>query len=579
VNRLKALLGDSKRRQRGSILSSLLIIVAFLSILVGALMTELTNSFLISRTHVARMEREATLTSAVELGIHQLQIRSVPANCATDSGSLPSVSLNGSPASVTLTCHEIKPDVTTALALGAFGVDGVHDTTSGRNRYLVADSTGRLYAYAFGQTSPSWSLGLGGPLTAAPLPKPGSPAVLLAPVARANSGCASHCVALYSDGGGTPVLRCIMPASTTVSGTPGIEVPANGNFPSYAFFAGSDPGSALYVYEASAGGGCVQQAAPGNLGGGWAVGAPLVFPGPSSQRREVTTTIDDIFVLVSDGANTSLQQWQYQEVNDQSNENGEGSVTKTLTRVGARSLTALVGGRAVGYGISSTVPARGAILSLAVAGASGRIGIARITVSSGPSYAVSAGASITLGTAISRPPYWCTCPGPDLIGVGGASGRLFLLSPALVTEWTYDGAADGFPAINSTPVADANGDWYFGADDGYVYDVEIPAGPPPGQLFKAARFGPGGAIRSSPVVGTGAGCSPGPCVYFGSSTSSYFARLGITRIVDLRACASSTPCSTTAVPNPRLWARVEVGSPFIVGGRGVYVQAWSYYSP
>jgi hypothetical protein len=202
------------------------------------------------------------------------------------------------------------------------------------------------------------------------------------------------------------------------------------------------------------------------------------------------------------------------------------------------------------------------------------MGIVRIAV--GPAYTMSTGASIALGTAITRPPSWSQ----GLIGVGGASGRLFLLSPSLVTQWTYDGAADGFPAINSTPDADANGDWYFGADDGYVYDVEIPAGPPPGQLFKAARFGPGGAIRSSPIVGIGAGCNPGPCMYFGSSTAgSYFAQIGLTRIIDLRACASSTPCSTTAVPNPRLWARVEVGTPIRVGGKGVYVQGWSYYSP
>jgi hypothetical protein len=237
-----------------------------------------------------------------------------------------------------------------------------------------------------------------------------------------------------------------------------------------------------------------------------------------------------------------------------------------------------VGGNAAGYAISSTVPSNGVTLILAVAGATGRIGIARITVSSGPSYAVSTGASVALGTAILASPYWCPCSGQNLIGVGGASGRLYLLNQALSIQWTYDGAADGFPAINSTPAVDANGDWYFGADDGYVYDVEIPASG--AAMFKAARFGPGGAIRSSPVVGTSAACNPGPCVYFGSSsTGSYFARIGITRIVEIRACVSSSPCSSTSVPNPRLWARIKVGSPGIVGGRGVYVQGWSYYSP
>ena len=572
---LPALLGDRKRRQRGSILSSLLIIVAFLSILVGALMTELTNSFLISRTHVARMEREATLTSAVELGIHQLQARSVPANCAQDTSSLTPLTLNGSSAAITQACQGIVPDVATPLVAGTFNVDGIQDTTSGRNRYLVGDNAGRLFAYSFGSTNPNWSLVLGGPPTASPLPKPGSPPILLVPVARPNLGCNSHCVALYSDGGGVPALSCIMPASTTVSATPAIEVPANGNFPSYAFFAGSGSG-VLYVYEASSGGACVQYAAA-NLGGG-AVDQPLVFPGTSRRRGQVTTTNDEIFVVVSDGTNTNLQHWQYQEVDDAGNGSGGASLTRTLSQVGSRSLTALVGGNAVGYAISSTVPANGAILTLAVAGASGRLGIARITVSSGPSYTVSTGAGVALGTAVRRPPYWCTCSGQNLIGVGGASGRLYLLSQALTTQWTYDGAADGFPAINSTPVADANGDWYFGAEDGYVYDVEIPASG--AVMFKAAKFGPGSAIRSSPVVGTSGACTPGPCVYFGSLTGgSYFARIGITRIIDLRACVSSTSCSASGIPNPRLWARLEVGSPAIVGGKGVYVQGWSYYSP
>src|SRR5207247_2156564 len=86
------------------------------------------------------------------------------------------------------------------------------------------------------------------------------------------------------------------------------------------------------------------------------------------------------------------------------------------------------------------------------------------------------------------------------------------------------------------PVADSNGDWYFGADDGYVHDVEMPASG--SQLFQAAKFGPGGQIQSSPVE---AGCSTGPCMYFGSSTSgAYFVLLGKTRVSDLRACISAT---------------------------------------
>lgn len=69
-------------------------------------------------------------------------------------------------------------------------------------------------------------------------------------------------------------------------------------------------------------------------------------------------------------------------------------------------------------------------------------------------------------------------------------------------------------------------------------------------------------------------------MYFGSSTAGgYFARLGSTRIIDLNACVSTASGSTSCAANPRLWAHLEVGSPAIVGGRGVYVQGWSYYSP
>jgi hypothetical protein len=93
---------------------------------------------------------------------------------------------------------------------------------------------------------------------------------------------------------------------------------------------------------------------------------------------------------------------------------------------------------------------------------------------------------------------------------------------------------DGFPAISTTPMADTNGDWYFGASDGSVYDVEIPVSGV--QMFKAAKFGPGGAISSSPTVGTCPSGLVGPCIYFGSSAvGSYFVRIGSTRVSDLRS--------------------------------------------
>jgi len=572
VTWLRLLAADRTRRQRGSVLSAVLIIVAFLAILVGALMTELTNSFLISRNLESRMQREATVTSAVELGIHQLQSTTAPPVCARDTRGPWFLTLNNSPAAGTGTCTAIVPDVAATLAPGAFLVDGVHDTTAGRDRYLVVDSSGMLRGYNFGATAASWSVATGGAPTAAPLTKidGDGTTVLLIPSAMAGSGCGGHCVALFNYAGGAPSFRCSMPASSTVTTSAAAELSGGGslNFPDGAFFASSGNGGNLYVYDADGSSVCNQLAwAP--LGGG-AAGSPLVFPGP----KKSSGTSDDIFVLVVNGSTTNLEHWSYTEAVD-----GAGNVTHSLGEVGSLVLTNQVGGGAVGYAISSTMPVPGSSLTLAVAGASGRVATVRITVGSGPSYTVSTIASAALPGGVSRSPYWCHCPGQDLIGVGGTNGVLYLLTTGLVVQWSYDGQADGRPAINTTPQADANGDWYFGADDGHVYDVEIPTSGT--QMFKAARFGPGGAILSSPIVGRVAdGCGSGPCLYFASSTAGvYFVRLGGTRIFDLRACVSSASGSISCAADPRLWARVEVGSPAIVGGSGVYVEGWSYYSP
>lgn len=585
MRRLLALLADRKRRQRGSILSAVLIIVAFLSILVGALMTELTSAFLISRTLVTRTENEATVTSAVELGIHQLQSRAlVPPVCATDTPPPSTLTLNGSTAVVTGTCTGIMPDPPVRLALGVFSIDGVHDTSGGRDRYLLSDSSGVLRSYRFGQPTPSWSVNIGGAPTATLLPKVDSrgSVVLLTPAAIAGSGCAGHCVALFNDGGGeAPTFRCIMPASTTVTTTPSVEVIASGspNFRDYAFFGGSGAAGGLYVYDAAAGGSCAQLASA-QLGGA-AAGSPLVFPGTVTDNSRNPTISDEIFVLVTNANNTSLQHWRYTEATTDCEGNCDGDngqrTTSSLSQVGNLSL---IGGGAVGYAASSTVPP----LSLAVATATGRLELARI--GSGPSYKMSLEVSIILpnGDATTRAPYWCHCPGQDLIGVGGNRGFLYLYNsglnlPPAYTYDTYDVQLGRRTAIDTTPTADAKGDWYFGANDGSVYDVEIPRSGQ--QMFKAAKFGPGGAIASSPIVAACPGIG-GQCLYYASSAASagsWFARLGSTRIIDLQACISSASDPTKCAANPQLWARVEVGSPAIVGGRGVYVQGWSYYSP
>jgi hypothetical protein len=567
------LLHDGRRRQRGSVLSGLLIIVAFLAILIGGLLTELTSSFVLSRDQMTRVKTEATVTSAVELGIHQLEGGPVPAVCAQDARGPWYLTLNGHDAAVTQTCSGIVPEVATGLAAGSFTVDGIHDTAGGNNRYLVANTSGRLNSYPFGQTQPSWSIPVGGRPTAPPLaqrdPNSAVDVSLLVPVAEPGGTCSGHCVALYTDPGSTPSFVCDMPASVSVTAQPAAEVTAggSGHFPGYAFFG--DAAGDLYVYNSTEDGGC-NLLAINSLGGG-VVGAPLVFPGTVTKTGNSTTISDEVFVLVSRATSTQLFHLRYSETTDP-----QDNVTPGLGLAEAPRAIA-IGGNAVGYAISSTLPVVGSTMSLAVATASGRLGMARIAVGSGPVYSMSSGASIVLpnGSGATRAAYWCHCPTQDLIGVGGTNGFLYLFNNALSLAYTYDGQPDGRPAIQTTPMADANGDWYFGASDGFVYDVEIPVSGL--QLFKAAKFGPGGAIASSPIVGA---CVAGPCMYFGSSSlGSYFVRIGTTRVSDLRACISSTFGSTICGANPRLWARVQVGPAAIWGNLGVYVQGWSYYSP
>jgi hypothetical protein len=309
----------------------------------------------------------------------------------------------------------------------------------------------------------------------------------------------------------------------------------------------------------------------------------MVFPG----RVNGNSINDHVFVLVTDGSTTRLQHWVYSESNTDCNlqEDGDceggnfrgGGTAAALTLYSTQSLTGAIGGDATGYATSAAAPP----LNLAIATMSGRIAVAQISRS--PSYNMLLLSTRSVSSAIPRAPFWCHCPGQDLIGFGGTNGTLYVLDSGLnsVIGW-YDGTGYGESGITTTPVADANGDWYFGADDGYVYNVELPA---KGQsMFMADRFGPGrpgSAILSSPIVGSEVdGCARDPrlightpCLYFGSiSAGVWFAKIGSTRVMDVRVSCLSAPSDPATCVNPRLWAQIEVGY-------GVKVRGWSYYAP
>jgi hypothetical protein len=174
-------------------------------------------------------------------------------------------------------------------------------------------------------------------------------------------------------------------------------------------------------------------------------------------------------------------------------------------------------------------------------------------------------------TSFSGAPYWCHSAGcVNLIGVGGQNHLLYVLDTNLATYASYAAGA----AISTTPGADTAGDWFFGADDGYLYLVQVQSNPPnPPTVTLAWKYGSMGQIGSSVQVGA---CPEGICIYLGSMNSHAY-------LVPLDARdAVMTACLTTAPPvcssdNPRLWTQVEVG---VAGSpQTVHVQGWSYYSP
>ena len=558
-----------RRSQRGSILSALLIIIAFLTIIGSALMSEISSQFLMTRNLVDQVTAQATVQSGMENAIAQLQSRVVPFRCSTDKPNpimLPAAVNNQWAAAGQIACRSIVPDVVRGLAPGGFTVDGTHVAIGGHDIYLVGDQSGNVYSYQFGQAAQLWTHRVSQAVTA----PPNELAFGGHFVAAVPNGAS---VTYLNDFGSSASIGCSVSTNGAVRARPGFG--AGTSFPTYAFF-GDDSGS-LYVADPA----CQAPASPSPSLGGRVVGSLLVLPGTVTTNQNagacpgggdteerVTTTTVDVIALVSNGSSSSLVDVAYAQ-------DTAGSDTDTCWITNStRNLS--FGGAA---GVSFYTANNNSHLA-AVAFAGGEVQLASITASSangghtsGLTYSLSRGQSVALGGSISRAPSWS----PDGSEVGAADGpSLFVFDSGLRQLFRYDGAA----AINTSPAADIRGDWYFGADDGYVYDVEPPAA---GQtMFKAARFGPGGQIRSSPIVGSPSdGCPGSVCMYFGDASSgTYFAQIGNIRVMELRSCitsgSSSTSCVGASPNNPLLWARLEVGDPTYMQGRSVNVIGWAY---
>ena len=541
--------------------------MVFLSILGGALLNEISGQFLLTKTLANRIATEATVNSSVETAIGDLQLRvsnaTVPSRCSTDRATpVPAVTLNGQSATVSPlpSCLAIVPDVVSQLATGTYLVDGTLATVNGGATYLAAASNGVLSAYTVGQTTPRWSVRAGSGITG---PVGQSGATTLVPV---GSG-----VAYVDDR--TASLQCTMHAAGPVTSRPGLENPPSGQpayFPSYAFF-GDTTGLNAQAFNGRT---CTQMAF--GLTAGSVVGGPLVLTGTvttsngggEGNERSTTTTVE-LFAIVNGGGSSHLVHFSYQETRGAQN-------SSVLTPVDSVSLPFAV---ASGVAFAGTTPIDRQSIRMAITSTSGQVALAQITArnrQSGWTYTISSvGQAVSLGGSFQRPPYWRHVlqggVSLDEIGAANTNGHLYVLDANnnLATRWHYDGSSP----INTTPAPDSSGTWYFGADDGFVYDVEPPASG--AVMFMAARFGPGGQVHASPSV---AGCGRRVCIYFGmGSGGSYFAQIGDIRVMDLCARLASDaggPCPGKS----RLWARVEVGDPTYVQGHGVQVIGWTYFT-
>lgn len=525
---LKAFLRDGRRAQRGGVLSGVLIMTAFIAIIAGALMTELSTTFLLSRNLTSRVATEATVDSAVELAFDSIQ--NAPLNSACPSlASVPM--LNGkTSAAVYLGCALVVdraslPAVKKIATSAPFTTDGTYSPQT--NEYLTADSSGTLFAFSWGGQASSWTYALGGVPTAAPVAiSSGTGALDLVPVGNA--------VMLLNEttGGVKPTSSCSMVTTTNATV---VAQPAAGRNISNAIYFGDKSGT-LYAFDQSC-----NRLSSASISSQPVVAGPIVFPGTIS-------TADRLFVVVSDGNSSSLVQYRYRS-------NGQNfSFISTL------SLPAV---NAVGIGVDTNNVASSPRLAITFSG--GQLALVQISTSYWMSL-VSQTASA--GGAVSKPPTWCTqCPGGALIGVGSQAG-LYIFDANLNLKASYTGGG----STPAAPVADGAGDWFAASSAGKIYELLAPAQGTAMSLAYTFDDG-GGQISSSPVMRA---CGSSLCVYFGATDSSAYLIPLDARDAVISACITNSQGSCSGA-NPRAWTQVEIGASG--NSNAVRVQAFSYYSP
>jgi hypothetical protein len=271
------------------------------------------------------------------------------------------------------------------------------------------------------------------------------------------------------------------------------------------------------------------------------VAGPVVFRNPYYGK----SVVDEIYVVVADSSSSALVHYEFVT--------GKGG--NSLSLIASRLLPT---GQAVGLALDQPqLPARAAITF-----AGGTVAVVPIQTD----FTMSPPSWKAFGLGIADAPAWCCGTSPNLIGVA-QTHNLYVLDINLNVVSSYGVNT----TISGSPVADRGGDWFFGADDGNVYEVPVVT---PTPAILSLGSGQLGQVRSSAQIGD---CGTQICIYLGSANgNAYFIPLNARDAV-LSACtapSATSPCSNGA--DVRLSAQVEIGSKD--SPLTVQVQGWSYYS-
>ena len=555
---IRAVLKDRRRSQHGGVLSGVLFILAFVAIIAGAVMSEVSTNFILSSNLMRRSLNEVTVNSAMELALDQLETNSISGGCPSLGPA--QLNLNGRfavPSYKSCWLAYREKLYTPIASSAAFTVDGSHSIVPTANPYedlyVVGDKAGNVYQIPFGSVTPNWTYPLPGSVTGPPITVQdiagGTPQDLMTlvpmnPGGGAPSTCTSGgggCVAMLADDtNASPLMPdavCYMAASATVTSAAAMGANYSTVASTVAFFG--DQSGAVFAYAASERTVPCPQKAKSTANQQAVVAGPFVFAGPAN--------VDEVYVVTVN----SVLRYTYTEPQNQS---------PKLVLAGTLPLP---WSGVVGVALEKTSLSA----KLAITFGNGHVALVQLATS----FAMSVVATAALPTNIQGAAVWSHNPAlnpVDQIAVGGTNGFLYLFDTGL-NQIASLGAAGA--QVLTGLASDSLGEWFYGDGSGYVHEIQRLSGQ--ATMTEVARFGPvAGGISSALQV---APCSGMICLYLATQSGNVYRVPLDARDVVMTACISAS-LPTCSGANPRLWTKMEVGREG--NPSEVHVQGWSYYS-